>query len=279
MMTIGEFALHAGISVKALRLYDERGVLPPAAVGPGTGYRFYTAGQLRIATSIRALRAAGMPLEAVSQVLEEADHAADLLTAHQDRLLAQRAREDQAVHIAERLLEESSGSPQVEKRRVGATHWAAISTIIQVDEGDTDDVDWANDRLRVLYDALSRAGNPPIGQWWSGIDPADTTGEVEVLLSVPVGQAPSANLSIEGVELRSGTLPDRTEAFVRTELSASQDYLLEGTPRGRLLHPGYLAFVEFLEQEGHDPRQMRQTSVFDDEGTPVGMELAATIAP
>lgn len=79
MMTIGEFALHTGISVKALRFYDERGILPAAEVDPATGYRFYVAGQLRAATTIRVLRAAGMPLESVEQVLQEPDRAVDLL--------------------------------------------------------------------------------------------------------------------------------------------------------------------------------------------------------
>ena len=52
MMTIGEFALHTGLSVKALRFYDERGILPAIEVDPATGYRFYAAGQLRAATTI-----------------------------------------------------------------------------------------------------------------------------------------------------------------------------------------------------------------------------------
>lgn len=86
MMTIGEFSLHTGISVKALRFYAERGLLPPADVDPVSGHRFYTAGQLRAATSIRVLRAAGMSLESVGHLMQEPDRAADLLALHQHQL-------------------------------------------------------------------------------------------------------------------------------------------------------------------------------------------------
>lgn len=58
-MTIGEFALSTGISAKALRFYDERGLLTPAEVDEHNGYRRYSAGQLKTATVIRVLRAAG----------------------------------------------------------------------------------------------------------------------------------------------------------------------------------------------------------------------------
>lgn len=39
MISIGEFALSTGLSVNALRFYDERGLLVPAEVDPHTGYR------------------------------------------------------------------------------------------------------------------------------------------------------------------------------------------------------------------------------------------------
>jgi DNA-binding transcriptional MerR regulator len=41
LLTIGAFARMSQLSPKALRLYDELGVLPPAAVEPESGYRLY----------------------------------------------------------------------------------------------------------------------------------------------------------------------------------------------------------------------------------------------
>ncbi|GAB2904611.1 hypothetical protein GCM10022245_45230 [Streptomyces mayteni] len=46
LLTIGAFAMASRLSPKALRLYDELGLLPPARVDPVTGYRRYAPEQL-----------------------------------------------------------------------------------------------------------------------------------------------------------------------------------------------------------------------------------------
>ena len=68
LLTIGVFAGAAGLTPKALRLYDELGVLPPAAVDPESGYRFYDPAQLERAQLIARLRRIGMPLADVRVV-------------------------------------------------------------------------------------------------------------------------------------------------------------------------------------------------------------------
>jgi DNA-binding transcriptional MerR regulator len=45
-ISIGEFARRSRLSLKALRLYDERGVLVPARVDQASGYRYDDAAQL-----------------------------------------------------------------------------------------------------------------------------------------------------------------------------------------------------------------------------------------
>jgi DNA-binding transcriptional MerR regulator len=62
LMAIGEFASASRLSQKALRLYGENGLLPPAWVDPDSGYRYYGVHQLQQATLIALLRRAGMPL-------------------------------------------------------------------------------------------------------------------------------------------------------------------------------------------------------------------------
>lgn len=46
LLTIGAFARGSRLSAKALRLYDELGLLTPARVDPVSGYRFYDPAQL-----------------------------------------------------------------------------------------------------------------------------------------------------------------------------------------------------------------------------------------
>ncbi|MEV6298865.1 MerR family transcriptional regulator [Actinoplanes sp. NPDC051861] len=68
-MTIGEFGRRSGLSIKALRLYDVSGLLPPAEVDAASNYRRYTSDQLERAGRISLLRRLGMPLAVITEVL------------------------------------------------------------------------------------------------------------------------------------------------------------------------------------------------------------------
>ncbi|HEX6452279.1 MAG TPA: MerR family transcriptional regulator [Trebonia sp.] len=68
LLSTGEFARASGLSRKALRLYDELGLLPPAQVDPATGYRFYNPAQLEQARLVAWLRRLGMPLATIRLV-------------------------------------------------------------------------------------------------------------------------------------------------------------------------------------------------------------------
>ena len=90
LLTIGAFARAAGLSPKALRLYDELGLLAPAAVDPGSGYRFYHPDQLEPARLIAWLRRLGMPLARIRAVVR-LDHegAARLVEAYWSEVVAE----------------------------------------------------------------------------------------------------------------------------------------------------------------------------------------------
>jgi DNA-binding transcriptional MerR regulator len=68
-MSIGEFARRSRLSAKALRLYDELGLLPPARVDEDSGYRLYEPGQLGQARLIAALRQLQVPLAEIKAIL------------------------------------------------------------------------------------------------------------------------------------------------------------------------------------------------------------------
>ena len=61
-VSIGEFARRSRLSVKALRLYDELGVLVPARVDEASGYRYYDVAQLEAARLVAMLRQLDLPL-------------------------------------------------------------------------------------------------------------------------------------------------------------------------------------------------------------------------
>ena len=82
-MSIGEFARRSRLSPKALRLYDELGLLAPARVDDSSGYRFYDAAQLERARLVAALRQLGMPLAEIKAILAfEKPKAADAVAEY-----------------------------------------------------------------------------------------------------------------------------------------------------------------------------------------------------
>ncbi len=68
-ISIGEFARRSRLSVKALRLYDELGVLTPARVDRNSGYRYYDVVQLDDARIVAVLRQLDLPLLAIKELL------------------------------------------------------------------------------------------------------------------------------------------------------------------------------------------------------------------
>jgi DNA-binding transcriptional MerR regulator len=83
---IGEVARRSGLSVSALRWYDENRVLVPAVVDPVTGYRWYTPDQIRNARVVARLRRVGLPVAAIRRVLADPAAAPAVLDAHLVRL-------------------------------------------------------------------------------------------------------------------------------------------------------------------------------------------------
>jgi DNA-binding transcriptional MerR regulator len=75
-LTIGRFARLTGLSVGALRHYDELDLLRPAEVDRFTGYRRYAADQVEIGLAIARLRDLEVPLETLARAQAVAGDAA-----------------------------------------------------------------------------------------------------------------------------------------------------------------------------------------------------------
>ena len=71
MLKIGDFSKLSLVSVKALRYYDELGLLKPVQVDEFTGYRYYSTSQLTRLNRILALKDLGLALEQIAQLLDQ----------------------------------------------------------------------------------------------------------------------------------------------------------------------------------------------------------------
>jgi DNA-binding transcriptional MerR regulator len=95
VLTIGQLATHAGVTVKAIRVYHAKGLLPEPA-RDAAGYRRYDAQAIIEVTRIATLAQAGVPLARVPDVLD----------ADGDDLGEQIARVDAELRHRIRLLEQ-----------------------------------------------------------------------------------------------------------------------------------------------------------------------------
>jgi DNA-binding transcriptional MerR regulator len=105
LLPIGRFARLSGLSIGALRHYDELDLLRPADVDPATGYRRYRRAQLERARTIARLRELELPLEDVREVLATDDPAeqAARLSAHRARVEARTFRLQRLMHHLDQI--------------------------------------------------------------------------------------------------------------------------------------------------------------------------------
>ena len=106
MLSIGRFARLSGLTVKALRHYDELGILRPAHVDSWTGYRWYEPAQVREAVAVRRLRALRVPLDQVPALLRaDGPSLREALAVHRARLEGELVETRQVLTALDRLIE------------------------------------------------------------------------------------------------------------------------------------------------------------------------------
>ncbi len=107
LLSIGRFARLSGLSVGALRHYDELDLLRPADIDRFTGYRRYRREQLESARTIARLRDLEVPLDEIREVLAMDDPAEQRrrLAVHRARIAARSDRLTRLLHVVGRMTE------------------------------------------------------------------------------------------------------------------------------------------------------------------------------
>jgi PPM family protein phosphatase len=169
LLTIGEFARASRLSPKALRLYDDLGLLPPFRVDQWSGYRYYAPSQLERARLVAWLRRLGLPLARIRAVADlapaeaAAEVAAFLRAAEADLAERQRLAQFLISYLSEgatampepsSAAPAASGSPGVPL----AIRYAAASDIGLVRK-QNQDIGYAGPRLVAVADGFGPAGD------------------------------------------------------------------------------------------------------------------------
>jgi DNA-binding transcriptional MerR regulator len=120
LLGIGGFALLTGLSLHALRHYDEVGLLRPAMVDPATGYRRYRPDQIPRARLIGVLRKIDLPLDTVHQVVDAPDPTTStaILVRHRQELLARAHALSRMVRTVDHYIEHGVDMPQSTSPRI-----------------------------------------------------------------------------------------------------------------------------------------------------------------
>ncbi|MFL6075681.1 MAG: MerR family transcriptional regulator [Mycobacteriales bacterium] len=221
LLTIGEFARRSRLSPKALRLYDELGLLPPARVDPFSGYRRYSPAQLRQARIVGLLRELDMPLARIGAVLAmEPAAAAEEVATFQAELERRAGRSRQAAsYLIHLLTGRDLPVYEVQVRELPARGLLSVLRHVYADELG----DFAGSTLTCLGEAapgLCGIEGLPFLVYHGAVN-ADSDGPVEVCRPVPEPDGDGALPDLPGVVVRRE--PAHREAYVRLTRGESSE--------------------------------------------------------
>ena len=197
LMSSGEFAQASGLSRKALRLYDELGLLTPVRVDPRSGYRFYAPAQLEPARLVAWLRRLGMPLAAIRSVTTlPAAAAAAELAAYWNRVEAETAARRELASFLVGYLSGKDNGMTDDTQDTLTIHYA-IRSDIGLEREDNEDAAYAGRQLLAVADGMGghAAGEVASAAVIEALRPLDTqvpSGELLNALGHAVHRAEGA---------------------------------------------------------------------------------------
>ncbi|MFF2653769.1 MerR family transcriptional regulator [Streptomyces sp. NPDC058045] len=246
LMGIGAFAEACRLSPKALRLYDELGLLTPARVDPVTGYRRYAPEQLEQARLVAWLRRLGMPLARIRYVgsLEAGAAAVEIRAFWAEVEATATARRDLAVFLIDHLSRKDSAmSPTTEPLGI---RYAALSDTGLVRESNQDTA-YAGARLLAVADGYGNRGAPASAAAVDALKQLEgeraAAGELLAVLEDAVDRAGRAVRGAAGTGASEGVAGTTLTAMLWTgsqlalvHIGDSRVYLLRGGELFQITH-------------------------------------------
>jgi DNA-binding transcriptional MerR regulator len=186
-MSIGVFSTATLISIKALRLYHEQGLLVPAAVDASTGYRSYRVSQIGDAHVVKRLRDLGLPLSAVGEVLRARDPEVTrkVIAEHEHAMRAQLTELTRLVDEAQRAVALPTSQTPVFVRDEPAQHVLAVSELV-TDPAHDAYAAFLDDAYRRIWTCVERLG-PAVTGAAGALYPPKIESDTEIVTAfVPV---------------------------------------------------------------------------------------------
>jgi DNA-binding transcriptional MerR regulator len=137
-----ETARRLGVSQKALRLYERRGLIQPLRTG--SGWRVYGAKEIARLHQILSLKGLGLPLSKIAALLSRAPVALEKILEAQEKALAQ---EHGRVDRALKLVRKARG-------KLAAGHALSVDDLIQLVKETTMTISQQDREMKVIFDPL-----------------------------------------------------------------------------------------------------------------------------
>jgi DNA-binding transcriptional MerR regulator len=213
LLNSGEFARRSRLSAKALRIYDEIGLLRPVDVEPN-GYRRYGVDQLRTARLIAMLRGVDMSLAEIGSLLAGLGLEADLATERLDRHLVElearhTSRRSLVRHIHAILREEDCPVFTVQTRHVPTRRLMSIQRRLRASETDA----FVREaKCNFAQHLCGAAATGPFSLIFHGVVDHDSDGPLEATLACADDVEPSELVGIRTEEAHDEAFTTITKA-------------------------------------------------------------------
>ncbi len=251
MVPIGRFSKMTRLSLKALRHYDEIGLLVPAKVDPSSGYRYYRLSQANEAEAIRTLRSLDMPLDEIGEALatDDPEVSGKVLDAHRRRLAGALAENRRRLGFIERLIRTEDPIVHYTVTTLQVPDQTVLSLRSRATWEDVGDVIQAG--FGTLAGALGAAGRTPSGQpfiVFHDVIDAETAGELELCIPIEEPAEPDR-------------LPDRVRS--RTVDGGLVASTVHRGPYDEIA-PAYHVLTGWIQEHGHQPSGPPREVYLDD---------------
>lgn len=245
LLPIGRFSKMTRLSVKALRHYDEIGLLTPAVVDRSSGYRYYTPGQANRAEAIRVLRSLDMPLEDVREALDADPQVAEkVLDRHRARLEAELGHHERMLAFLGKLIERKEGvMHEVTVKEVPAQHLATIrkhATMATIGQD-------VSSGFAAVGEAVGRTGAQMVGPpYLVMFDVIDEESDGDIQVAFPVAESFAGSGDVVGEETPAMTVASTVHRGPYDEVG-----------------PAYHTLIGWIQEHGHEiagpPREIYLT--------------------
>ena len=265
LVPIGRFSKMTRLSVKALRLYDEIGLLSPAMVDASSGYRYYRLAQAREAEAIRTLRSLDMPLDDIASVLaaDDVEIAEKVLDGHRQRLAEQVDEARRRLEFIGRLIsrKEPIVPYEVTTRTIDPQPVAALRRHTDIATVGATIADGFGRLIGAVFAAGRQPAGLPFIVFHDVID-EDAPGDLEMCVPVAEGTA------VSDADVTVRVLEPATVAAV--------------THRGAYdeIGPAYHVLTGWMQEHGHTPAgPPREYYLNDPTSVPVDEQLTEVLWP